>query len=188
MRSGKAYLRLCLIALLLGFTPFSNAAEFNVMQAAFSTVNNFYSLDAKLEYEFSEESLEALANGIALTINVEVVVKRKRKYFWDRSVARVIQGYRLERHELTNQYLVIDISAGTQRNFGSLEEAISAMEEIGPIPVVELSALDSATAYRAQIKASLDIEELPPPLRPIAYVSPGWRLSSKWYRWGIERE
>ena len=31
----------------------------------------------------------------------------------------------------------------------------------------------------------LDVEALPPPLRPIAYTSGAWRLNSDWHKWDI---
>ena len=33
----------------------------------------------------------------------------------------------------------------------------------------------------------VDIEALPAPLRPVAYLSSPWRLTSEWYEWPLER-
>ncbi|MGD9299645.1 MAG: DUF4390 domain-containing protein, partial [Thiohalocapsa sp.] len=41
-------------------------------------------------------------------------------------------------------------------------------------------------AYEVQIRVSLDIEELPLPLRPMAYLYPSWKQSSKWTKWPLE--
>jgi hypothetical protein len=41
--------------------------------------------------------------------------------------------------------------------------------------------------YLARIRTFLDIESLPPPMRPQAYFSPNWDLSSEWYEWELAR-
>lgn len=45
--------------------------------------------------------------------------------------------------------------------------------------------LDPEVAYQVHMKAELDIEELPLPLRPIAYLRPAWKLGSSWTKWPL---
>ena len=52
------------------------------------------------------------------------------------------------------------------------------------IPVSSLSEIKQ-DEYTLAIRAKLDIEALPAPLRPVAYVSPSWRMSSGWYEWNL---
>ena len=40
-----------------------------------------------------------------------------------------------------------------------------------------------AEPYRAGLSVRLDIESLPLPLRPVAYVTPAWYLESPVYKW-----
>jgi len=159
----------------------SEAVEFEITTAEVSVVSDFHTVNAKAQFTFSEEALEALANGVNLTIKVEVELKRQRRYLWDPVTVRAIQGYVLQRHELTEQYLITNTTLGTHRNFRSLNDAIASLGELDPIPVVQLSALDPDQSYRLRLRTHLDIESLPAPLRPVAYLSPNWRLSSKWF-------
>jgi hypothetical protein len=49
------------------------------------------------------------------------------------------------------------------------------------------ASLDSDAAYRGRLRARLDIEALPSPLRPLAYVSPSWHSTGEWYEWPLPR-
>ncbi len=175
---------LCLIGTALGAA--GEDAGFSVRSATTALVNDIYMVDVRFDYEFSDESLEALANGITLTVNVEVEFLRERSYLWDALVARAVQGYRLQRHELSNQYLVTNTASGRRRNFSSLDEAVAALGAPEPIPVIERRRLDSAGSYRARVRTRLDIEALPAPMRPVAYLKAGWRLSSGWHGWDFD--
>ncbi|MCC7412007.1 MAG: DUF4390 domain-containing protein [Gammaproteobacteria bacterium] len=161
-------------------------AGFHVRGARVELVNDIYMVDVQFEHRFSEESLEALENGIPLTVNVEVEFRRPRRYLWDPLVVRVVQDYRLQRHELSNQYLVIDVATGGRRNFGSLEAAIAALDAPAPIPVAERDVLSGGHEYVARVRTRMDIEALPAPLRPVAWLKPGWRLASDWLDWVFE--
>ena len=41
--------------------------------------------------------------------------------------------------------------------------------------------------YLVRVDVKLDIEALPLPLRPVAYLKPSWDLTSGWSRWPLER-
>ena len=64
------------------------------------------------------------------------------------------------------------------------------MERLGrleSIPIIARERLSAGADYAARIRARLDIEALPSPLRPIAYLSPKWRLDSGWFEWRVAR-
>jgi hypothetical protein len=48
--------------------------------------------------------------------------------------------------------------------------------------VDESFSMKPERAISLALKARLDIESLPTPLRALAYVSPEWYLSSRWYK------
>jgi hypothetical protein len=45
--------------------------------------------------------------------------------------------------------------------------------------------LVSDERYEGALRARLDIEALPAPLRVFAYLSDDWRLTSEWYTWPL---
>lgn len=163
----------------------ARAEGFAVRAAEVVLVNDIYMVHARLRHELSAEALEALANGIGLTVQVEIEFTRPRRYLWDSLVARAVHTYRLQRHELSNQYLVIDVTSGRRRNYASLDAAVAALDAPPPMPVIDRRGLPGGVELRAHVRTRLDIEALPAPLRPVAWLKPGWRLSSGWHSWSF---
>ena len=66
------------------------------------------------------------------------------------------------------------------------KEGLNAVEALGTIadfPLLDAYLLEGEKHYMLYVRARLDIEALPSPLRPLAYLSSLWRLESEWYRW-----
>ena len=149
------------------------------------TVGGLWVADARIECRFSDDSLEAMRNGVPLTVIVGIEVRRKRGRWWDETLAASEFGYRLESNVLTGRYRIRSLHDGQMRNFRSLDEMIDALGDLRSIPVIARNRLSGDERYTARIRARLDIEALPSPLRPIAYLSPDWRLDSGWFEWRI---
>lgn len=148
-------------------------------------VNDIYVVDADITYELSEEAREALDHGVPLSFTVEIEFKERRDYLWDEVVASNTQRLRLEYHALSRSYLVSNLTTRTRRSFPTLEDALKGMGEMREVAVSERRFLRAGAPEEGRIRALLDIEALPAPLRPAAYLSPQWRLRSKWKRWTI---
>ena len=160
---------------------------FAVEHAALRTAGELYVADARIECRFSDDSLEAMRNGVPLTVVVEIEVRRKRGRWWDETLAASELGYRMESNVLTGRYRIRNLHDGQMRNFRSLDEMIEALGDLRSIPVIGRDRLSGGERYTARIRVRLDIEALPSPLRPIAYLSPDWRLDSGWFEWRIPR-
>lgn len=160
---------------------------FTVEHAAVRIAGALYVADARIECRFSDDSLEAMRNGVPLTVVVEIEVRRKRGRWWDETMATSEFGYRMEYSVLTGRYRISNLHDGRMRNFRSLDEMTDALGDLRSIPVIARSRLSGDELYTARIRAHLDIEALPSPLRPIAYLSPDWRLDSGWLEWRIPR-
>ncbi|NCF09332.1 MAG: DUF4390 domain-containing protein, partial [Gammaproteobacteria bacterium] len=50
-------------------------------------------------------------------------------------------------------------------------------------PMLDRRLLRVGVRYGARLRASLDVEALPLPLRPVAYLSSAWDLTSEWHDW-----
>ena len=57
--------------------------------------------------------------------------------------------------------------------------------ELREVPLVDVAVLDKDASYRYRMKVELDIESLPLPMRPMAWFSPVWNLSSGWKEWPL---
>ena len=162
-------------------------AGFVVEQAALRAMDGRYVADARIRFAFSEDNLEAMRNGVALTVIVDIEVLRERGQWWDEVLATREIRYRIETNVLTGRYRIRNLDDHGARNYHSFEEMVDALGRLRSIPVVARDRLPAGARCLARIRARLDIEALPSPLRPLAYFSPQWRLNSGWFEWRIER-
>ncbi len=145
-----------------------------------------YVLNADINYRFSPKALDALQNGVPLTVTVRVKLYRYRKYVWNKTIVSRRIRFRLSYHALPRRFRVVSESLGQQQNFAELGNALVAMGQIRDVPLLSAAEISAEDSYIAQMKVSLDIEALPLPLRSVAYVIPQWYISSGWYKWRLE--
>ena len=161
--------------------------HFVVEQAGSQVAEEVYVLNARISYHFNPDVLEALESGVPLTIRLNVEVLRPREWLWDETFTSLVQRYQLQYHALTQQYLVKNLNSGIQYNFPTRQASLEALGEISELPLLDKRLLDPGTPYTVRLRADLDVESLPGPLRLLAYVSPQWRVQSEWYSWPLTR-
>lgn len=167
------------------FISLAWAAGFRVLSADTRLENGVYLLNARIVYRLGDTPREALENGVPLTIELEMEVIRNREWLWDETVAELQQKFRLEYHTLSRQYLATNLNSGEANSFPSLAAATQFLGHIDDFPLLDASLLESGESYYGQLKANLDIDALPVPLQPIAYLFGDWHLSSEWYIWPL---
>jgi uncharacterized protein DUF4390 len=177
-------------AILLGYLCLgagaAPAAELKVESASTLLVNKVYLLNARIHYSLSAKALEALSQGVPLTLELQIRVFRRRRFLWDEEVASLKQSYQLKYHPLTEQYLVKNLNTESQHSYPTLDAALNDLGHLQNFPMLDRRVLESGEKYTAGLRVRLDIEALPAPLRPLAYLSPAWRLSSDWYSWPLQ--
>ena len=169
----------------LALAPTARGAEpgITIVTAKVRLQNDIYVIDADVDYVLNKELMRAVDAGVPLTFEVEAGFTHERKYLWDETVAGVVQRMRLEYHALSKQYLVSNLSTQTQQSFPTLEDALRKLGEIRRMAIVEKRFIKPASSYKAKIHVALEIEALPAPMRPLAYLSLDWRFRSNWYKW-----
>ncbi len=174
--------RLLLVLGLLLALPL-HAGEFAITGVETRLQDNVYLLDAHVDYRFSDDALDALQNGVPLTLRLSIEIQRERNWWYDATVATLEQRFRLQFHPLSHQYLLQNLNSGAFYAFQSLYAALDAMGTLHDFPLVDSQLIKEDERYEVQLQAALDIESLPSPLRPLAYITPSWRLNSDWYTW-----
>ena len=167
-----------LLLLLITQTTFAN---FSINYARTHLEEGVYLLDAKLDYGLSETVIEALHNGISLTLVLTILIERERWYLWNEVVTTLKQRYQLKYYALSEQYILKSLNTDIQDTFPSLEVALMALGKLEDLPLLDKHLLQVKENYQVKLQASLEIESLPLPLRPLAYLSSQWRLNSEWY-------
>jgi hypothetical protein len=145
-----------------------------------------YVLDARIHYGFSDLALEALDNGVPLTIELHIQVRPADAWIWDDNLLDRRLRYAIRYKPLSERFLVTLLHGEGGRSFVTRDAAVAALGEVKGVPLIGPSRLEPDTAYEVHLRADLDLEELPLPLRPMAYLRPSWKLSTGWTKWPLE--
>ena len=171
--------------LLIAFFVLSgNAAaeEFVINSAELVLADKVYQLNARVEFKFSKDVLNAIENGVPVIIEMDIEFLKPRSYIWDEELASLEQRYQLQFHALTEQFIVRNLNSGAQYTFFSLTAALQKIGNIDHLPLIDeklLSGKDNKKYY-ARIRTQLSFDNLPVPLKLNALISRSWWLSSDW--------
>ncbi len=182
-----------LLAALLGLLSLALPAQtaeqvaeqrrFTVLEASTRLVNEVYLLDARVAFDFSADAIEALENGVPLVVELQIEVYEPRDLLWDRSVATLHRRHRIEYRALADRFVVTNLNTGEVSNHTNLASALALLGRVREFPMLDRRLLHVGGTYRARLRATLDVEALPLPLRPVAYLSSAWDLTSTWHDW-----
>jgi len=159
--------------------------NFQVLSASSYPLKSDIAINALLKINFSKEVVEALENGIPLTIAVEVQVFYEKTWWRNVLIKESVQRFELRYHPLTDIHEVKNIATHERYSFNSRQEAMAILGTIQGAQLIEKNKLEVNKEYFVQIRTLLDISYLPAALRQLAAVSSAWRLESSWYRWAI---
>ena len=180
------WLRQLVLAAALGTAGAAGAdSGFVIRQAEMVLNDNVYHLNARVDYQLSQEAVNAVKNGVPLIIAMDIRVDRKRRWWLDQEVATLTQNYLLLYHALTEKYVIHNLNSGIQENYSHLETALWSLGRVEQLPLIDANLLETGAEYDIDVRARLDIESLPAPMRPLAYISSDWQLQSDWYSWSL---
>ncbi len=174
---------LCLLGMLPP-APAQAAEAFIIKSLETSLHNGVYSFSTRIEYAFSNQARVALKNGVPLIILLNIKVEQKR-WYWNKDIAQLEQGYLLLYHALSRKFIIHNLNSGTQTDYSNLHDALHALGHIQNLPLIDAKLLRPDANYILRLRSQLDIESLPAPMRPLAYISSDWRLKSDWYTWPL---
>lgn len=162
--------------------------HFEVREARTRFLGGVYFLDASIALRLSAEARQALQSGVPLTIRLDVELLNPRRFWFDGTDAALRQRYQLEYHALSERYIVTNLNSGDQTSFGSLLLALDHLGRVERLPLIDAAVLDDHRGYEIRIRAALDVEQFPGPLRLLAFWRRDWSLASEWYRWPLQRD
>ena len=162
------------------------ADGFTIRSVETSLVEKVYNVSAQIDYQFSDVAIEALQNGVPLLVLIDIKVDRERSWWLDKNIAQLQQGYLLLYHALTEKYIVNNLNSGAQENYDSLNAALSALGRLEALPILDANLVNKNNRIIVRLHTYLDLEALPAPMRPLAYISSQWRLESDWYEWPLQ--
>lgn len=156
-----------------------------IRNASTELVAGVWYLSARIDYRLNRDTLEALQNGIPLTFELQVELTRVRSWLPDENLAELRQDYELSWQPLSRGYLVRNKNSGDQRAHTTLFAALNDLGRISALPLIDAALLDDGEAYEVSLRAILDQQQLPGPLRMLAFWDDDFTLESEWFRWDL---
>ncbi len=178
-----------LLGLALGLLPMvasaadSEPAGFVIRTAYTELLNGVYYLNADVDLSLSNDAVNALENGLPLTVVLQIEIVKHHSWWWDKKVATLEQRYQISFHALTRRFIITNLNSGDQQSYASYRDAITSLGQVSDLPVIDANLLQPDTRYDIRMRAALDIKDFPGPLQLIASLFKGWDLTSDWYEW-----
>ncbi|MBV6418652.1 MAG: hypothetical protein CMLOHMNK_03575 [Steroidobacteraceae bacterium] len=182
-------LRAVLAASLLAATAALANALDGVLEVRTAYVNvdhGVFKLHARVQYPENEDIRAALADGVTLMFDLEAVIARERRYWFDADVVSVTRRRELTYHAVSDRYLVRDSTGDSpQESYATLHEALQAIGTIDDWPVLVEPQLSPDARYRVSVRASVRRGRLPDTLRVLMFWTDSWHRTSEWYSWSL---
>ncbi len=156
---------------------------FNVIEARLTSTGQTCLVDAGLDYRFSQPVIEAMEQGVPLTLVIRFSLVEPRDYWPDQTLIAVSRRLHVSYHPLTRSYRIVYPDTGVMEHFATLTTLIEYLGALRDWQIPAVCTLQTGHHYTARLGVTLDIESLPLPLRPLAYLSPDWHLQSPLYPW-----
>lgn len=160
------------------------ALEFSKVTITLGEDNRIY-VDAQIGYQLTPVVSEALDNGVPLTFVTHVQMRRSHAWIWEKDVADFRIRSVLRHRPLSGLYEVRNVGLDDKQVFATREAALRYMGRISDLAIVDRSRLDKTKEYVVRLETFLDVEALPLPLRPRAYLSSDWDLQAEPWKWQI---
>jgi len=156
---------------------------FEIRSASTRIVDGVHSLDARVQLVLSSEALAALSSGVPLMIELQMQLIRIRRFVWDDDAAELAVRFELQYRPLSQRYIVRNLNSGDQDSFATLYSALNNLGRIQGLPVIDDALLDADERYRIRLRALLQTQQYPAPLRLLFFWRDEWQLESEWFEW-----
>jgi len=142
-----------------------------------------WQLSVHLDFRLSQVATDAVLHGVPLSWEVKLRWLKARKLWLDEIRVEKVVPLTLQYQALLNQFAVRRGDKPEVEMFASLNNALAEMSRLQ----VNLSTSAVSTEDKIAIKVVFDREALPTPLRPEAWLSQQWDLSSDWSVWPFQK-
>ncbi|MCW5571312.1 MAG: DUF4390 domain-containing protein [Steroidobacteraceae bacterium] len=188
MKRVSQALTALLASFLVGAGALANGLD-GVLEVSSAYVNvdhGVFKLHARVQYPENEDIRVALNDGVTLMFDVEAVIARERRYWFDADVVSVTLRRELSYHAVSNRYVVRGSpDSATQESYATLHEALEAIGAVDDWPVLVEPQLSRDARYRVSVRASVRRGRLPDTLRVLMFWTDSWHRTSEWYSWSL---
>ncbi len=160
--------------------------RFEVRSADLELKDGVYHLNARIELPISDAVRRGLAEGVPLTLEVDLDVERVRQLLPNSRVAELTQRYHLQYNAVSGHYVLRNVNSGQQESLGTVDAALESMSEVRSVPVLDKALLSSDRRYEASVRARVDYGTVPFTLRVVMFWVNEWHRESDWYTWTLQ--
>ena len=144
-------------------------------------------LTAHVVFPQSERISAALKDGVTLSFDLEVMVSRHRRLWFDADAVDLTRKRELSYHVISDRFLLRDPEANTQESFPTLTAALARLGQVEEWPIAVDSQLRSDEEWQVRLRAGVRRGHMPDALRALMFWTDGWHRTSDWYTWTLVR-
>jgi len=145
-----------------------------------------YHLNAHIDLPVGDAVKRGLAEGVPLTLELDLDLERVRQLVPNTRVAQLTQRYRLQYNAVSARYILRNENSGQQESLGTVEAALELLSEVRDLPVLDKSLLPPGRRYEASVRAKVDYGSVPFSLRVLMFWVNDWHRESDWYTWTLQ--
>jgi hypothetical protein len=183
------WLTCALVGVILWTRPlFADGLEgrFEVRSADLQLKDGVYHLNAHVELPVSDAVRRGLAEGVPLTIELDLDIERVRQLLPNSRVAELTQRYHLQYNAVSARYILRNDNSGQQQSLSTVDAAIEQLSEVRSLPVLDKALISADRRYEANVRAKVDYGSVPFTLRVVMFWVNDWHRESDWYTWTLQ--
>jgi len=160
--------------------------RFEVRSADLELKDGVYHLNARMELPVGDAVRRGLAEGVPLTLEVDLDVERVRQLLPNSRVAELTERYHLQYNAVSARYILRNENSGQQESLPTIDAALEQLSEVRSLPVLDKALLQPDRRYEASVRAKIDYGHVPFTLRMLMFWVNEWHRESDWYTWTLQ--
>jgi len=160
--------------------------RFEVRSADLELRDGVYHLNARLDLPISDAVRRGLTEGVPLSLELDLDIKRVRQLLPNSSVAELTQRYHLQYNAVSARYILRNDNSGQQQSLGTIDEAIEHLSEVHSLPALDKALIARDRRYEANVRARIDFGSVPFTMRLLMFWVSDWHRECDWYAWTFQ--
>jgi hypothetical protein len=160
--------------------------RFEVRSADLQLKDGVYHLNAHLDLPVSDAVRRGLAEGVPLTLELDLDIERVRQLLPNSRVAELTQRYHLQYNAVSARYILRNDNSGQQQSLSTVDSALEQLSEVRGLPVLDKALISADRRYEASVRARIDYGSVPFRVRVVMFWVNEWHRESDWYTWTLQ--
>lgn len=155
------------------------AAQERVQDVELYTEGDALYLEAKVDFQLSQELQELVTKGVPLYFTADVEIDQERWWWFDKTIVQKERTWKLAFSPLTRQWRIG--SGDLLRPEASLEDALLSLRHIRHWRIGKADDFSPTEQYRGRFRLRLDTSLLARPFQVDVLNRASWSLATPWH-------